>query len=89
MPDNTLAKASGISVDDAHGGFVVNEQECIVFYFCMDGLTIDILPLIVWQTQYSLKLKNEFQADEDICFLVNYHLSYYRRRMFYLLYGLI
>ena len=33
VPDNTLAKASGISVDDAHGGFVVNEQECFVFYF--------------------------------------------------------
>jgi programmed cell death 8 (apoptosis-inducing factor) len=26
VPDNTLAKASGIDVDDAHGGFVVNEQ---------------------------------------------------------------
>jgi len=26
VPDNTLAKASGIAVDDAHGGFVVNEQ---------------------------------------------------------------
>ena len=33
VPDNTLAKASGIGVDDAHGGFVVNEQEYIVFYF--------------------------------------------------------